>query len=435
MALELIVVVLLILLNGFFAMSEIAIITSRRARLEHLAANGYAGARAALRLADEPGQLLAALQVGITSTGIMAGAFSGLTLADRVDVWLDRFPSIAAFSKPVAVAMVVVGVTYLSLVAGELAPKQIALKNPEGIALKVSRPIVIFLRISAPLVWLLNVSSTWILNFFGLRPGFERHVTDEDIIGVILEGEKAGLIHAAEREMIEDVLDLTDRSVRTIMTPRPDVAWIDADGPQDAIVSTIRGCPYPQLIVCRGTIDKVVGVVRKQDLLNQALDGSSLDVMPSLQPPLIVPERTSILRTLDLFRKTPVNTAVVVDEYGTLQGVVTRTDLLEAVAGRLPDIDTRPEKKVTRREDGALVIDAATAIDDAAELLGLDGNWQKDVVTVAGLILSKLDHVPHVGEQLSFDGWRFEIAAMDGARISKVLARPLPPTLAGGSQI
>jgi putative hemolysin len=433
MALELIVVVLLVLLNGFLAMSEIAIISSRRTRLERLAAKGYAGARAALRLADEPGQLLAALQVGMTSIGILAGAFSGLTLANRVDVWLDRFPSIAAYSKPVAVAMVVAGVTFLSLVAGELAPKQIALKNPEGIALRISRPLLVIMRISAPLVWLLNLSTTWILGLFGLRPGFERHVTDEDIIGVILEGEKAGLIHAAEREMIEDVLDLTDRPVGTIMTPRPDVVWIDVDGPPEAIVSTIRQCPYPQLIACRGTIDKVVGVVRKQDLLNQSLDGSSLNVMQTVQPPLIVPERTSILRTLDLFRKTPVNTAVVVDEYGTLRGIVTRTDLLESVAGRLPDIDTRPDKKVTRHDDGALSIDAATAIDDAAELLGLNENWQKDVVTVAGLILSKLDHVPHIGEQLSCDGWRFEIADMDGARISKVLARPLQKPEAGAS--
>ncbi|MBV8510473.1 MAG: HlyC/CorC family transporter [Xanthobacteraceae bacterium] len=434
MAVELIIVVLLVLLNGFLAMSEIAIISSRRTRLERLTSSGSAGARAALKLADEPGQLLAALQVGMTSIGILAGAFSGLTLADRVDVWLDQFPTIAAFSKPVAVVLVVIGVAYLSLVAGELAPKQIALKNPERIAVKVSRPILVFLRFSAPLVWLLNATTTRILGLFGWQPGFERRVTDEDIVGVLLEGEKAGLIHAAEREMVEDVLDLTDRPIRAIMTPRPDVVWINADAPQDAIARTIRTCPFPQLIVCHGTIDKVVGVVRKQDLLNQALDGASLDIRQELQPPLIVPERTSILRTLDLFRNTPVNTAIVVDEYGTVQGIVTRTDLLEAVAGRLPDIDTQPHKKVIRRQDGALVIDAATPIDDAVELLGLEGNWQTDVVTVAGLILSKLDHVPHIGKQLSYGGWRFEIADMDGARISQVLARPVAQTPEGASQ-
>ena len=207
------------------------------------------------------------------------------------------------------------------------------------------------------------------------------------------------------------------------MTPRPDVAWIDVEKPQEAIVKTVRDCPYPQLLVCCATIDKVVGVVRKQDLLNQVFDGGSVDVTRALQTALIVPERTSILRTIALFRKTPVNTAVIVDEYGAVQGIVTRTDLLEAVAGRLPDVDVRPDQRVTRREDGSLLIDATTPIFDVADLLGLTEEAKPDFVTLAGLVLSNLDHVPHVGEQVSWGKWRFEIAEMDGARISKVLAR------------
>ncbi len=423
-AFDFIVVVLLVLFNGFLAMSELAIISSRRVRLERLAAQGRAGARAALRLADDPGRFLATVQVGLTSIAILAGAFSGVTLAQRVEAWLDLFPAIAPYSKPVALAIVVISVTCVSLVVGELAPKQIALKNPEAIAVRVSRPLVVFTRLAAPVVWLLNVSTVSVLGLFGFRPGFERHVTDEDILGVIIEGEKSGLIHAAEREMIEDVLDLADRAVRSIMTPRPDVAWIDIDASQEAIAKMIRDCPYPQLLACRGTLDKVIGVVRKQDLLNQALDARSLDVTKALHAPLVVPERASILRTIALFRKTPVNTAVIVDEYGTVQGIVTRTDLLEAVAGRLPDVDVRPETKVTRREDGSLLIDATTSISDVADLLGLNEGQQPDVVTVAGLILSNLDHVPRVGEQLSWGNWRFEITEMDGARISKILARP-----------
>jgi len=422
-ALEIIVVVLLVLLNGFLAMSELAIISSRRTRLEQLDAKGHAGARAALHLADDPGRFLATLQIGLTTIAILAGAFSGVTLAQRVDAWLDHFPAIAPYGKPAAVAIVVVGVTYVSLVIGELAPKQIALKNPEAIAVRVSKPLVVFTRLASPIVWLLNITTVSILGLFGLRPGFERHVTDEDILGVIIEGEKSGLIHAAEREMIEDVLDLADRVVRSIMTPRPDVAWINIDASQEAIVKTIRDCPYPQLLVCRGALDKVVGVVRKQDLLNQALEAPALDVAKALHTPLVVPERTSILRTIALFRKTPVNTAVIVDEYGTVQGIVTRTDLLEAVAGRLPDVDVRPEAKVTRREDGSILIDATTPISDVADLLGLSESQQADFVTVAGLILSNLDHVPQVGEQLSWGKWRFEIAEMDGARISKIVAR------------
>ncbi len=422
--LEVIIVLLLVLLNGFLAMSELAIVSSRRARLERLAADGRAGAPVALRLADDPGRFLATVQVGLTSIGILNGAFSGVTLAHRLNAWLDLFPAIAPYSKPAALAAVVISVTYLSLVAGELAPKQIALKDPEAIAVRVARPLAWFTRVAGPVVWLLNITTASILGLLGLRPGFERRVTDEDILGVIIEGEKAGLIHAAEREMIEGVLDLTDRAVRTIMTPRPDVTWIDIEAPPDTAVETIRDCPYAQLLVCEGSLDKFIGVVRKQDLLNQALAGTPLDLKKSLHVPLAIPERTSILRTLDLFRKTPVNTAVVVDEYGIVQGIVTRTDLLEAVAGRLPDVDVRPDGKVSRKEDGSILIDAATPISDVAELLGLGEAAEKDFVTVAGLILSKLDHVPRSGEQLSLGGWRFEIAEMDGARISKLLARP-----------
>jgi putative hemolysin len=283
-----------------------------------------------------------------------------------------------------------------------------------------------FTRVAGPLVRLLNASTVPVLGLLGLRPGFERHVTDEDILGVIIEGEKAGLIHAAEREMIEGVLDLTDRAVRAIMTPRPEVTWINLDAPQDAILDTIKDCPYAQLLVCRGSLDKFIGVVRKQDLLNQALARTPLDLKQTLHVPLAVPERTSILRTLDLFRKTPVNTAVVVDEYGIVQGIVTRTDLLEAVAGRLPDVDVRPDGKITRKEDGSILIDAGTSISDVRELLGLSEAAQKEFVTVAGLVLSKLDHVPRTGEQLSLAGWHLEISEMDGARISKILARPSP---------
>jgi len=427
LTLEVIVVVLLVLLNGFLAMSELAIVSSRRARLERLAAEGRVGARAALGLADDPGRFLATVQVGLTSIGILAGAFSGVTLAERVNNWLDLFPAIAPYSKPVAIAGIVIFVTFLSLVVGELAPKQIALKDPEAIAVRVARPLAWFTQAATPLVWLLNVSTASILGLLGVRPGFERRVTDEDILGVIIEGEKSGLIHAAEREMIEGVLDLTDRAVRTIMTPRPEVTWIDLDEPQDVILKTIADCPYAQLLVCRGALDKFIGVVRKQDLLNQALSTTPIDVNKALHRPLTIPERTSILRTLDLFRKMPVNTAVVVDEYGTVQGIVTRTDLLEAVAGRLPDVDARPDGKVMRKEDGSFLIDAAAPIADVAELLRLGDAPEKDFVTVAGLVLSNLDHVPHAGEQLSYGGWRFEIVEMDGARISKVLARPSSP--------
>ena len=426
--LEILVVVLLVLLNGFLAMSELAIVSSRRPRLERLAGEGRSGARFALALADDPGRFLATVQVGLTSIGILNGAFSGLTLGDRLDDWLDLYPAVAPYSKPLAVALVVMSVTYVSLVIGELAPKQIALKDPEQIAIHVARPLALFTHITAPVVWVLNVSTVSLLGLLGLRPGFERHVTDEDILGVIVEGEKSGLIHAAEREMVEDVLDLTSRAVNAIMTPKPDVVWIDLDAPPETIVQTVRACPFAQLLVCRRTMDNVIGVVRKQDLLNQALDRVPIDVSKALQAPLLIPESVSILRALDLFRRTPVNAAVIVDEYGSVQGLVTRTDLLEAVAGPLPEVDRRPEQKVIRREDGALLIDGATPVSEVAPLLGFSELPEKDAVTVAGLVLAQADHLPKMGEQFSCNGWRFEVAELDGARISKVLARPLLPT-------
>ena len=426
--LEILVVVLLVLLNGFLAMSELAIVSSRRPRLERLAGEGRSGARFALALADDPGRFLATVQVGLTSIGILNGAFSGLTLGDRLDDWLDLYPAVAPYSKPLAVALVVMSVTYVSLVIGELAPKQIALKDPEQIAIHVARPLALFTHITAPVVWVLNVSTVSLLGLLGLRPGFERHVTDEDILGVIVEGEKSGLIHAAEREMVEDVLDLTSRAVNAIMTPKPDVVWIDLDAPPETIVQTVRACPFAQLLVCRRTMDNVIGVVRKQDLLNQALDRVPIDVSKALQAPLLIPESVSILRALDLFRRTPVNAAVIVDEYGSVQGLITRTDLLEAVAGPLPEVDRRPEQKVIRREDGALLIDGATPVSEVAPLLGLSELPEKDAVTVAGLVLAQADHLPKMGEQFSCNGWRFEVAELDGARISKVLARPLLPT-------
>ena len=421
-ALEIFVVAVLVLLNGYLAMCELAIVSSRRSVLERLAGEGQAGARAALILANDPALFLASLQVGMTSVAVLTGTFSGATLAHRLDDWLDLFPALSPFSKPAAFAVIVVSVTFLSLLLGELVPKQIALKNPETLAIRLARPVVAFTSIAAPLVWVLNASANLVLRIFGVRAGFERRLTDEDIVGVLIEGEKSGLIHAAEREMIEDVLDLADRPVSAIMTPRPDVVWIDADGPEDAIVRTIRECPYAQLLVCRGTLDDVTGIVRKQDLLNQSLDGRSLDITRSLQSPLAVPERTSILRTLEVFRKTPVNTAIIIDEYGTVQGIVTRTDLLKAVAGRLPDVDAKPEPKIARRKDGALLIDAATPVSDVISCLGLKEPQERGFVTIAGLVLSKLDRGPQAGARISYDGWDFEILEVEGTRIKKLLA-------------
>jgi putative hemolysin len=419
------VIILLLMLNGFLAMSEMAIATSRRNRLQHLADSGHGDARAALALAEDPSRYLAAVQMGMTLIGILAGALSGATLADRIENWLDLYPLIAPYAKTVAVGTVVLAVTYLSLIIGELVPKQIALKYPERIAIRVARPLAFIATSAAPIVFLLNSSTTFILKLVGLRPGFERKVTDEDIQSLIREAEQSGVLHKIEREMVEGVLDLENRAVRTIMTPRPDIVWVDLDESKGAIASKIKTCPYAQLLASRGSIDEIAGIIRKQDLLEQFSGDAAFNVESLLLSPLIVPEGLSILRTLDLFRKTPVNTGVVVDEYGTIQGIVTRTDLLEAVAGDLPDVDVGGDPKVTRNSDGSLLIDATLPMSEMTDLQGFHELPLGDFVTLAGFVLAQFGHVPKAGDQFTWDRWRFRVVEMDGRRVDKVAVEPM----------
>jgi len=423
---EIIVVVLLFVLNGFFAMAELAIISSRRARLERLAQEGHEGAAAAIALIDDPARMLAAVQIGFTTTATIAGIFSGATLADRLGDAIAAYPSFAAYAKPVAIFAVAIAVTYAALVIGELVPKQIALSNPEPIAMRVARPLSLVAEAAAPMVWLLNASARSLLRLLPVRPRPEQSVTEEDIHLVVSEGARLGVIHNVERDMIEGVLDLADSPIRTIMTPRPRVQWVDLDGPNDDIICTIRACPHAQLLACRGSVDELVGVVRKQDLLGQALDRQFPgfpDVGKATGEPLVIPEATSILRTLDLFRKTPVHTAVVVDEFGNVQGIVTRTDLLEAVAGDLPKIDPPARSKVTRRDDGSFLVDASVSISDVAELIGRHGAPPGDFVSLGGFLMSELQQMPQPGNYVVWGGWRFEVVDMDGRRVDTVLVQ------------
>jgi putative hemolysin len=313
--------------------------------------------------------MLAAVQIGFTTSATLAGIFSGATLAERLEEALLAIPLLQVYGKPLAIVITTLGVTYTALIVGELAPKYIALSNPEPIAIRVARPLAMVAKVAAPVVWLLNASTRLVLRLLRLRPQLKRAVTEDDIHYLVAEGARLGVIHAVERDMIEGVLDLADSPVRTIMTPRPHVIWVDLNGPKEQILCRIRSCSHAQLLVCRGSVDEVVGIVRKQDLADLILDGKSPDVELVTRPPLIVHESTAILRTLDLFRKTPVHTAIVVDEFGALQGIVTRTDLLEVVAGDLPKIDAPARPKITRREDGSFLIDAFVAFSDVMQLI------------------------------------------------------------------
>lgn len=422
--LEIAAVAFTVLCNGFFAMSELAIVSSRRPRLQQLEASGDQRARVALMLVDDSSRFLAVVQIGMTLTAIFAGAFSGVTIADRLGYWFGSFQPLVQVGKPVAILVVVILVSYCSLLFGELVPKQIGLAHPERVAMRVARPLAAIARIGNPVVWLLDVSVRGALYFFGLRPTSIRKVTAEEIRAVIAEGAESGAIRAAEREMLEEVLFLSNRAVRTIMTARPDISWIDLDDPSEVVLGKVHDCSHALLLVGRGGIDEIQGVVDKQDLLDQAIDGRPIDVKGALRPPLIVHEGATILRTLDLFKKTPAHSAVVIDEYGVVQGIVTRTDLLEAIAGDLPDLDAEADPTVVRREDGVLIIDATIPIAEAAECLGLPELSRGDFLTLAGFVLFQLDHVPKAGEHFIWLGRQFEVFQMEGRRIDKVLVRP-----------
>jgi putative hemolysin len=426
LVLEIIVVLALFMLNGFFAMAEFAIVSSRRSHLGHLLQEGRPGAQAALALIDDPARMLAAVQTGFTTSAMLAGIFSGATLAERLEEALLVVPHLDAYSKPLSIVITTIGVTYTALIIGELGPKHIALSNPEAIAVRVAKPLALVATAAAPVIWLLNGSTGLLLRVLRLRPQLKRGLTEDDIHYLVAEGARVGVIHAVERDMIEGVLDLADSPVRTIMTPRPHVLWVDLDGPREQVLSGIRSCPHAQLLVCRGSIDEVIGIVRKQDLADHFLDGESPDVGQLTRPPLIVHESTTVLRTLDLFRKTPVHTAIVVDEFGVLQGIVTRTDLLEAVAGDLPKIDSQVRPKVTQREDGSYLIDAFVAFSDVTQLIGMDEAPAGDYVTLAGFVLSQLHELPKPGDHFVCGDWRFEVVDMDGRRIDMILVQRQP---------
>jgi putative hemolysin len=422
--LEIIVVLVLILGAGFFAMAEFSVVSSRRNRLEQLAARGHRGAQSAIELADQPVRFLAAVQVGATLSTMLVGALTGAVLAARLAGWLGQYPAIAPFCTPAAMVIVIAASTYVSLILGEMLPKQIALKYPEAVASRLAPTLAVLAWMAAPIVWALDSSTNLILRGLKLRKGSAQTVTEEDIHNIVAEGAKLGIIHHVERDMIEGVLDLADSPVRSIMTPRPHLAWVDINESRDSILGRVGSCPFAQLLVSRDSIDEVVGVVRKQDLLDQSLRGESIDIERAVRSPLVVPEGTSILRTLDLFRATPVNEALVVDEFGSVQGIVTRTDLLEAVAGDLAKVEGEPTGKVTRQADGSFIMDAAMPMDEAAKVLKPKSLPPGDFVTLGGFVLSRLNRMPECGEHFTWEDWDFQVAEVNRSRIGHLLVRP-----------
>jgi len=423
---EIAIVLVLMVVNGVFAMSELAVISSRKVRLESLAKQTNAGARAALDLISDPSRFLSTVQIGITLVGIFAGAYSGATLAEPLADWLNQSAWIAPHGGQMAIVIVVVIITYLSLVVGELVPKRIALTNPERIASLVARPMTTLSSIAAPVVWLLRISSDGLLRMFALSDTKRASISEEEIKALIAEGTRTGTFVPQERAMIEGVLRLTDRTVRVIMTQRSDIAWLDKSASRETIADLIETSPHSEFLVCDGSVDKAVGLISARDLLRVALAGQPIDVFKLVRQTLFVPEKTQVHTLIDLFRRDGVRIAVVVDEYGATEGIVTATDVLEGIAGALPDRDEDEGPGFAKRPDGSWLIDGTLPIDEFEDVTGISGLHRTgDFMTLAGFVIHELGRLPDAGERVEREGVIFEIVDMDGRRIDKVLVTKL----------
>lgn len=419
-AFEILVILILIGINGLFSMSELALISARRARLAVLERKGLAGATAARHLVEDPQRFLPTVQVGVTLVSVFTGVFGGARLAERVAARFAGVPFLAPIADSLAIVLVVVVTTYLTLVLGELVPKQLALRRPELVAARVARPIGWMAAASAPVIWLLGQSTAFVLRMLGLSRATRQTVTEEELRALLAEGAQTGVLETEERDMIERVLRLADKPVRAIMTPRTELVWIDRTDPPREIIATLRDAPHSRFVVCDGTVDNVVGLVLAKDILDRILAGGELSVTAALRQPVILPDTVTALDALERLRTDPLGMALVMDEYGSFEGVVTATDMLQAIIG--DPIDTARTPASSAGPGGtALLLDGMLAVDEAKARLDLpDLPAEGTYHTLGGLLLALLRRVPRTGDRIVFAGWRFEVLEMDGRRVVRV---------------
>lgn len=425
---EIIIVLLLIFLNGIFAMSEIAVVSSRKAKLQKMVNDGSKSAQAALELAKLPNRFLSTVQIGITLVGIFAGAFGGATIADSLSGKLSKYPFLDPNSDVIALTIVVTVITYLSLVIGELVPKRIALSSPEKIAALVARPMNVLSRVSNPLVMLLSISTDWVFRFLPIKPSTEPTVSDEEIRILLREGTQSGVFEIAEKDIVERTFRLSDKKVNTLMTPRKEIVWLDVDSSFKTIRSKITKNPHAHFPVCRDSIDKVIGVVQTKSLLTDFLAEEKIDLKKILHKPLFIPESMSGLKVLELFKKSGIHMALIVDEYGNVKGLLSITDVLEAIVGDIPTINELDEKEIVRRDNGTYLVDGLAPIDEFKEyfkIKKLPGERSGIFHTVGGFATSNIGRIPITGDNFEIENFRFEVVDMDGNRVDKVLVVPI----------
>lgn len=424
-ALEVVLIVLLVLMNGLFAASEISLVSARKARLEHSAKAGNRRAALALRLAANPDRFLSTVQIGITLIGVLAGAFGGATVADQIDARLESVPGLGAYSEAIGVGTVVLGITYLSLILGELVPKRLALNSPERIASAVAPAMHVLSRAAAPAVHLLSASTRAVLWILRVSPSHEPPVTGEELKSLLRIGAQAGTIRHEERVIVERTFRLGHRSVGSVMTPRVETEWLDRRKPLDELRRQVSASVHNSFPVALDRIDALDGVIRAKDLLAEDVR-SPADIVARMRKPLFVPVRTTALAVLQRFRDTRNHLAVIVDEFGGVEGIVTPTDVLEALVGELPETGDVDEPMIVRINDQSWSLDAMSDLEEIKIVLGIDFlEGQKDRVyqTLGGYLIGRFGYTPRIGDTVSAAGYLFEIVDTDGRRIDRVVAR------------
>ncbi|EQB05910.1 DNA-binding protein [Sphingobium quisquiliarum P25] len=419
---DLVIILALVALNGVFAMSELAIVSARRPRLQAMEKAGRRGARTALELGSDPGKFLSTVQIGITLIGIVAGAYSGASLGGPVGERLQGLGLSPNMAENLGFALVIGLTTYASLIIGELVPKQFALRAPESIAVLVATPMLWLAKITAPIVWVLDGSSALIFRLLRLNRESDQQVTAEELHLIVAEASRSGVIEESERAIISGVVRLADRPVREIMTPRMDVDWIDVQADEDTIRARLLQTPHTRLPVGRGTVEDIIGVVQARDIMTALFRGEVLNLEALMRRVEVVPDQVDAMDALEVLRRADVPMVMVHDEYGHFEGIATPADLLSAIAGHfVSDRDLHEEPDVVEREDGSLLVSGQMPVDLLAERIGLELPDDRDYATVAGHALWLLKRLPEVGDFVDDQGWRFEIVDMDGRKIDKLL--------------
>lgn len=432
---DILIILGLILINGIFAMSELAVVSSKRMRLEKLSENGSRGARAALHLADSPSRFLSTVQVGITLIGIFNGAFGEASLVERLAPTIATVPMLAEYAREIALGVVVLGITFASIVLGELVPKRIAMQHPEAVATLIATPMQLLSRFMGPFVQVLSVTTEFLLRLLGLHKPKDNTVTEEEITGMLKEGADAGMFEKTEHDIVTRALRLDDVRIASLMTPRADLEYIDLDDTVELNLSKIANSPYSRFPVYQGDRTQVIGIVHAGDLFEQVIRGKSLahvDIAAVTKPALFVPEAVSAMGLLEALKKNRSEIALVVDEYGEIEGMVTLSDVMGALVGEVSIVDDggAQDADAVQREDGSWLVDAGISFDRFRDIFGTAARFPEESAgtyhTLAGFVLTQLGHIPKASEHFEWNGYRFEVVDMDRNRIDRLMVATVP---------